>query len=389
MPPYGVTPEGFNRPSAQDIQALIEADQRAEISQTLDLSSESIIGQNNGIYARQLGVAWEALHAVHDGGDPDRAEDDALISMSKITGTNQEGASESEVDAKVVLAVGTLLEAGTHFAHVTGKEDVRFTPLEDFTAPGPADPGEYEVRFRSEFTGQVQAPGGTLTVIATPVVGWLSVTNELDATLGRDIDDNYDLRLRREQGLTRPGSSGTDQIRADVLAVDDVTSVQVFENYSDVTVGDLPPKSFQVVLWDDAGADNDEVAQAIWDSKPGGIQPIGVYSGTAVDKNGDPQIMRFSRAAAVLMYVSCKVTPKEGYVGDAAFELAMATNLNTAMGTGVDVSEWDISEAAAGLGAKVTQIAFGTAPSPTEDDDVEITSLQIARFDTSRITITH
>jgi uncharacterized phage protein gp47/JayE len=388
--PYGVTAEGFSRPSAQELLALIEADQRAEISQTIDLSTESVLGQNNGIIVRQLGVAWEAIEAVHDGGDPDRAEDDQLISMAKITGTDQEGASESEVDTRVTLAIGTELEAGVHFAHVLGKEDIRFTPIEDFTAPGPADPAEYELRFRSEFTGPVQAPSGQLTVIATPVVGWSSVVNDGDATLGRDIDDTEQLRLRREQGLARAGSSGVDQIRADVLAVEDVTSVQVFENFTDATdINGLPPKSFRVVLWDDAGADDDAVAQAIWDSKAGGIQPIGDETGTAVDRNGDPQVMRFSRATAVIMYVSCKVTEREGYVGDAAFKLAVATNLDIAMGTGVSVSEWDISDAAHGLGAKVTNIVFGTAPGPTTDDEVPIGPLEIARFDTSRITVTH
>lgn len=389
--PFGVTPEGFSRPSVQEILALIEADQRAEISQTLDLSSDSVLGQFNGIIARQLGVAWEASQAVHDGNDPDRAEDDAATSLAKITGTNREGASKSELAGTsavvVTLASGTLLEAGVNFAHVTGKPDVRFTPQENFTAP--AD-GDYLVDFESENTGPVQAPAGTLTVIATPVVGWSSVSNPRDATPGRTVDDDANLRVRREQGLALSGSSGKDQIRADVLAVENVTSCQVFENYTDdVDEQGLPPKSFEVVLFDDAGADDDAVAQAIWQSKPGGIEPYGQTgeTGTATDKNGDPQTVHFSRATIVPIYISCKVTPKEGYVGDAEFKIQLANNLDTAMGTGEDVTEWDISDAAHGLGAKVSQIRFGTAPSPTTEDDIAIGNRAIARYDTSRITL--
>lgn len=384
--PYGVTPEGLSRPSVQELLALIEADQRAEISQTLDLSTESVLGQVNGIIANQLGTAWEALEAVHDGNDPDRAEDDAATSLAKITGTEREGASKSELTAVVVtLASGTTLEAGVHFAHVSGKPDVRFTPQADFTAP--VD-GDYSLDFESENTGPVQAPANTLTVIATPVVGWSSVNNPADATLGRDADDDADLFVRREQGLALSGSSGTDQIRADVLAVEDVTSCQVFENYTDATNDQgLPPKSFQVVLWDDAGADDDAVAQAIWGSKPGGIQPIGTETGTATDKNGSPQLMRFSRAAAVLMWLEFDITPMAGYVGNASFKLAVATALDTAKGTGSAVAKWDLQDAAHGLGAKILNVRLGIAASPTTDTEVPISQLEIARFDTSRILV--
>ena len=387
--PFGVTADGFSRPSVQELLALVESDQRAEISQTLDLSSDSVLGQVNGISMRQLGVAWEALQAVHDGNDPDRAEDDAATSLAKITGTDREGASKSQVPEQVTLAIGTMLQAGVHFVHVTGKPDVRFTPAEDFTAPGPTDPATYTLTFEAETTGPVQAPAGTLNVIATPVVGWSGANNPLnDAILGRNADDDADLYVRREQGLALAGSSGVDQIRADVLAVEDVTSCQVFENWTDATDAQgLPQKSFQVVLWDDAGADDDAIAQAIWVSKPGGIQPFGTESGTATDKNGNPQTMYFDRATAVLIWLEFDGAPRDGYVGAAAFKLAVATALDTAMGTGADLGFYDVLLATEGLGFKVTAVRLGTAASPTTDDEIPIATTAIARFDTSRVLI--
>lgn len=383
--PYGVTPTGLSRPSVQEELAIVEAAQRANISPTLDVSTDSVLGQFNGILAQRTGIVWEALEAIHAGNDPDRAEDDQLISLSKITGTDQRGASKSQVPTNVTLEVGTVLQAGVHFAHVIGKPDVRFTPTVDFTAPST---GTFLRTFEAETTGPILVSEGTLAVIATPVVGWGFVENTADATPGRDIDDNEDLRLRREQGLALSGSSGVDQIRADVLAVKDVTSCQVFENYTDVTSDQaLPPKSFQVVLWDDAGADNDAVAQAIWVSKPGGIQPIGTETGTAIDKKGKPQAMRFSRAAAVLMWLEFDLTPQAGYVGAAAFKLAIATALDAAKGTGSAVAKWDLQDAAHGRGAKILNVRFGISPAPTADDEVPISQLSIARFDTSRILV--
>ncbi len=383
--PYGVIPTGFNAPTEAELLAQIEADQRADISRTLDLSDATIIGQNNRIYARRMAEMWTTLKAIHDGGDPDLALDDLLISMAKITGTQQEGASHSQVDVTVTLEKGTELVGGQHFAHPAEHEDSQWTPIESFTAP---EDGSFTRRFRAERTGPIDTPIDSITVIATPVVGWSAITASGEVAIGRNMDDNAQLHVRREQGLARSGSSGTEQIRADVLGVENVTSVQVFENYTDHTVGDLPPKSFQVVLWDDASAVDDEVAQAIWDSKPAGIQPIGEASGTALDADGNPQIMRFSRASLVAIYVSCHVIPREGYVGDEAFKLTLSTRLDTAMVTGADVTEWDIAEAAAGLGAKVTSIALGTSPSPASDDDVVIGTREIARFDAGRIVLT-
>lgn len=302
-----------------------------------------------------------------------------LVSVSKITGRDKRGESKSTVLATVVLTPDTTLEEGIHFAHVAGREDVRFTPAADFTAPAGSAAAEFKLEFEAETAGPLQAAAGTLTVISTPVVGRLAVTNAEDALAGRNSDSNAELRLRREQGLALSGSDGTDQIRADVLAVKDVTSCQVFENWTDATDSQgLPPKSFQVVLWDDAGADPDAIAQAIWKSKPIGIQPIGAETGTAIDKKGKPQLMRFSRATAVPIDISFKVTPKAGYVGDAALKLAMATALDGAMGTGQAVSEWDIADAAHGLGAKLSNIRFGPAPAPTADDDIPIGNSSIA-----------
>lgn len=390
MSVFGVTPTGFLRPSLQEILALIEADQRAEISQTLDLSTESVLGQNNGIYVRQISLAWEALEAIYNGTDPDRAEDDQLTSISKLTGTDRRGESKSIVaDVSVTLDAGVTLLAGTHFAHVSSKPDVRFTPRANFTAPGP-DTLAYLIDFEAETAGPVQAPSTTLSVIATPVVGWVSVANANDADpLGRLTDSNAELRLRREQALALSGSSSADAIRADVLAVTNVTSCQIFENFTDFTDSQgLPPKSFEVVLFGDTAL-NASIAQAIWNSKPGGIEPYGSTgdSGTATDANGDLHIVPFSRAVAVPIYIEFDVTKREGYTTAADFKLAVAQAMDAALGTGDDVQFYDVLISTQALGALVTAVRMGTAPNPLTSATIAIGNRSIARFDTSRIVV--
>src|SRR3954470_4700175 len=126
MPTFGVTPEGFVAPSVQDLLALIEADQLAGVSAQLDVSPDSPIGQVNGIYANYLAQAWEALAACYDGFDPDAAEETLLTMLCKLTGTPRAAATYSTTPCTVTASIGTVLLAGTHFASVAGKPDVKF-----------------------------------------------------------------------------------------------------------------------------------------------------------------------------------------------------------------------------------------------------------------------
>jgi hypothetical protein len=407
MPTFGVTPEGFVAPSVQDLLALIVADQLAEISPTLDVSPDSPIGQVNGIYANYLAQGWESLAAAYSGFDPDKAEDTLLTMLSKLTGTPRAGATKSTVPCTITASIGTVLLAGIHFASVSEKPDVKFTPRENFTA---ADTVTTEVIFESENTGPIQAPNGLLTVIATPVVGWTSVTNTSDAHPGSLVATDAQLRLTRQQELTRAGSSTVDAIRAKlVVLLEDINgaSVAAFNNVTDATNSDgLPPHSFEMVVWDPSAViTNDQIAQTIWGTKPAGIRSYGTQSGNAVDKTGATQVVNFTRATEIPIYISFAVISRPGYVGDAAFKESVARYLSDGIvvtdeagnrdvildpfATGADVTAYDLTLATQGLGVKVTTVTFGTSASPVSSTDVPIDIRQIATFDSSRIVVTH
>jgi hypothetical protein len=408
MPTFGVTPEGFVAPSVQELIALFEADQLAGISVLLDVSTDSPIGQLNGIVANYLAQAWEALGGCYSGFDPDKAEATLLTMLAKLTGTPRAEATKSTVRCSVVADAGTVLVAGTHFANVSGKPDVKFTPVKNFTSL--VSGTTLNVLFESENAGAVQAPGGQLSVIATPVVGWTSITNPFAANPGSPVATDAQLRLTRQQELTRPGSSTVDAIRAKlVLLLNGVSgaSVAAFNNPDDTpSVDGLPRKSFEMVVWDPSGAfTNDEIAQTIWDSKPAGIQSFGSVSGNAKDKTGATQVVSFSRATPVPIYISLTLLSRAGYVGDEPFKEALARylsdgivvtddagNKNTILepyATGTDVTAYDITLATQGLGAKVLALTFGTTPSPVTSTDVPINIRQIATFDITRILVTH
>lgn len=385
---YGVTPQGFVRPTVLDLKALMESDQLAEIASDLDVATDAILGQLNGIVARHLGIAWEALETAYNGFDPDAAEDFLLTMLSKLTGTGRRAASYTRVPCTVNLDEGTTLVPDEHFAHIEGKPDVRFTPVDEFTAPSTGN--HAGVMFRAEQTGPIDAPDNQLNVIATSLVGWNSINNPTAGSRGRVADDDPTLRERREAQLTAPGSGTVDAIRADLLELDDIDAVLMYENVTDLTdTNGLPAHSFEAVIWDGdpAAADDDEIAQIIWDSKPAGVRSFGSESGMAVDRNGDEQLVSFSRATVRDVYLEFDVTPRDGYVGDSDFKLAVANACNDLFAVADDVTFYDVLLATQGLGARVDEIRMGFSSSPESDDPLDIGIREIARFSTARIAV--
>ena len=116
----------------------------------------------------------------------------------------------------------------------------------------------------------------------------------------------------------------------------------VYENTTLITDGTgLPGKSFRVVIWDGAGmaAANNDVAQAIWDSKPSGILSFGTTaSGVAIDSTGQSRTLLFDRAVQVPIYIICTTTPATlTTAGTAAVKAAMAAYATANYNLGISV----------------------------------------------------
>ncbi len=392
MTTYGVTPEGFVRKTLRAILADLQEAQLSTIAATLDVSSDSVLGQLNGIFARELGIAWEQLEICYHGNDPDAAEDFLLQMVAKLTGTLRRAATKSTVTLTVDLDNGKTLLAGTHFAAIEGHLDVRWTPKDDYTSPGD---GPHDVVFENENTGPIPGPNGQITVIVTPLVGWNSVTNGADASLGRVVDDDSTLRSRREIQLAAVGSATTRAIAGKLEELlPDIQFVHVFENDTDYTDdNDVPPHAVEVLIFDGDPpvVDDDAIAQVIWDTKAGGIQAAGTSSGTAIiDDNADGVFVAFSRATLIPIYLSFEITTGKGYPGDAAFKEYVAEQCDARFGSSDDVFATLVESLAFGVaGVKnVTAFTLGTAPSPVGVTDIPIGLRELSRFDTGRIVVT-
>jgi hypothetical protein len=388
MTDYGLTSTGFVRKPLEQILADIETRQRATIAEDLDQSTESIVGQLNGIYAREIALAWEALEDVHDSYDPDKAEDTALVNLAKLTGTEKRDASYSTVTMTVNLDAGTELLSGTHYVASSVDPDIRFTPEADYTA---ASGGGQQVVFRAENKGAVAAGNGELTIIATPLTGWNSATNGDDATPGREVDTNEIVRERREAQIEAAGSVTLRSLVADVLEVADVDDALGFENAGPtVDENGLPPNSFELVIWDQGGlALDDTIAQVIYDNGHTGIRSFGAESGTAVDENGDDVTENFSRFTERQVYLEFDLEVEDDFAA-AAFKLAVATEANATFTGGKEVRVARLTSIALAQDhvIDVAAVRLGFTASPVGTTNLVIGAREISRYDTARIDVT-
>lgn len=396
MTDFGVTPDGFVAPTLRELVQEIADDQHAEIDPNLDTSTTSPDGQRNAITSRQLVLAWEAEADIYEALDPDKAEDDQMVNVCKLTGTVPRAAGYSLVKCDVTADMGTVLTPGVALAAVEGKPDVLFTPAAEFTAPSTGT--HTGVKWKAVTAGPVQAFAGTLTVINTAIPGWNAITNPLDATEGSAADTTETLRVRREAELARAGSSTVRAIEADLLELADedgnknIQTCQVLENVTDfLDANGLLPHSIEPIIYDSPAFDNDLIAQAIFDQvEVAGIRTLGNQSGTAVDEQGTEYTIAFSRPSEQAVYLIYDLTTNSQYPGDTVFKETVASALRALHAPGISVlraiaerEAWKVS----GI-TNVVSVKLGFAPAPTLSADLAITPRQVATFDTTRISRT-
>lgn len=245
------------------------------------------------------------------------------------------------------------------------------------------------VNLTAQDTGPVQAPAGTLTVIETPVTGWDSITNPTDADpLGENLETDPAFRFRRLEEIAIAGRATIEAIRSQLLLVEGVTAVVVFENDTFITdVDGRPPKVVDIVV---ENGDDDEIAEKIFDVVAGGIGTIGDVTVVVTDSQGFAQTQKFSRPTPVDIWVEIDVTVDSNEYpadGDDQVQAAIVA-YGDALGIGTDV----IVHGSDSLECSITgipgitdvEIRVGKTASPTTDDNVVIEPREVADFDTSR-----
>ncbi len=387
----GLTIDGFIAPTVEELVTDLNTRFLANIDAGLDLAPDQPFGQVVGILAEKFAEVWELQATLYNALNPDAAEGRLLDNVSAISGSRRRSATYSLVTATVNLnGSGTTLPAGT-IASVANQPNNRWvllTPVTNSTLIA----ANFTSYWRSEQPGPFSANSATLTVKETPVVGWNTISNPADGIPGIPQDTDAVLRVERENELTASGSGTDDSVRAKVLLVTGVVQCYVYENDTMVTDADgIPPKSYRVVIWDGIGAsaNNAEIAQTIWNSKPSGVSTYGAVAANAVDSRGNSRVVYFDRAIQVPIYLSVTTTPGTTPGQRTAVKAAMAAYALATQNLGVDVVALAYRAEAitvAGITDAPT-LTLGIAPSPVGTGNITISGLQIATISTTNILV--
>ena len=202
----------------------------------------------------------------------------------------------------------------------------RFKTLSEVTIGGG---GTINVNVEAINTGPVvfvqgdSVSGGEVTIIDT-VAGWDDFTFGA-VVLGRNDETDEALRIRHAQSLQSTSGSTADALLAKILTVQGINSVLVIENDTDLTdSGGRPPHSFEVVV--DGGADQD-IINAIGDSKPLGIATFGDTSGTFTDTQGTTYTIKFSRVVNTDIFMNVTIDTDGLYPADGDEQVKTAVAL--------------------------------------------------------------
>ena len=309
MSNFGLTSQGLRTKQLDEIIFELEVAFRSHFGEEANVDpATSILGQIIGIYSERETLIWELLLAVYLNAFPDSAEGVSLDNVAAITALERLAATKSTVVARCSGVVGTSLLTG-RIVSVTGT-GARFVS----TAPAVIGGGGFvDVTFEAEELGEVQAPAGSLVVIETPVTGWTSVVNEEDADLGRGLETDVELRLRRAESLHIIGAATVEAIQARILdEVANVTDVIVVENETDVTDPEgRPPHSLQAIV---AGGADQAIGDKIWELKAAGIQTYGTdVSVTVTDSQGFDHTIDFDRATILRSFLHIQLTVETGF----------------------------------------------------------------------------
>jgi uncharacterized phage protein gp47/JayE len=184
--------------------------------------------------------------------------------------------------------------------------------------------------------GAISAPPNSVNSIVSSTPGLASTTNPTAYVIGRLREEDEAYRARILSSQQSSGKGTVEAIRDDVSLVVGATTVIVIENDQITVDGDgRPPKSFEVIV---QGGTDEDVATAIWISKPAGIETFGTTATVINDSIGTQQTINYTRPLPVHLAFLAEYTRYDEESFPAGGEATMASTVQTVTdGLGLDV----------------------------------------------------
>lgn len=379
-----LTSQGFTRTRLDERLTALQEAMRAIFGPTLNLDPDTMDGQTLGIFAESTSNLDQLAEDVYHSFNPQSATGVALSRLVQLNGIRRIEGTYSTATLRCVGSQGTVIPSGSLVKSTA--TNATFETIAEATIPAG---GQIDVEARSSVKGAILAPAGTLTKIDTPIYGWQTATNPLDAVPGRDEETDEKLRLRRRASTSTPGQAILDALYGALSNLPSVLQARVYENDQDTVqpVTNLPPHSIYCVV--EGGADAD-ILKTIWLKKTAGTTTYGTTSGTVNDSMGNPHTLNFSRPTDVNTWVTVNLHTRPGWPTDGAQRI---TNALTAwvvanQSIGEEVIQSRLFDPVNTVpGHSIDSLYIGTAANPAGTANIAVPFDGLARFDSSRIVV--
>lgn len=397
MTTYGITDAGFVLKRLEDILLELNAGIQT-IYPDANITSESGFGQLNGLFAGANSQDWESFQDVSNQYNPSNASGPNLDSLVQLNGLTRLPAKASTVILTCTGTNGTIITAGSLVTNAS--RNIFFSTDVEVTIgiSGPVD-----VAATATEEGARIVLSGTLTTIVNPKSGWSSVVNNNDANIGREVETDEQLRIRRDNSTLSPSQAVVEAIYSNLADTDGVEFARVYVNETDVTDSrGIPSHAISPVV---VGGSSSEIAEVIFNRKSAGITSFGNTLINVVDIQGFSYPISFVRPDEIEIYLAVTVTAGNNFPVDGAQQIKDAILAYAAGGAdelgAIDFGNQDGFPPGADVifsrlytpinsvpGHQVDSLFIDTSASPIGTSNITINYDEVSSWDSSRINVT-
>ena len=386
-PVFSVTENGIQAPSYAEILEYFQSQARNIFGQDVNIDADTQDGQLIAIFALALSDVNAQAIATYNQFNPNTAVGVGLDSAVKTNGITRHTATNSTVDLVLIGQAGTVITNGV----ATDDNENRWLLPEQVVIPVS---GEITVTATAEEVGAIEASPNTITQIGTPTLGWQSVNNPTQATVGVAVETDAELRQRQSRSTELPSVSLWEGIIGSLLNLPGVIRVSGVKNDEDDPSPEGVPGHTIAMIVD--GGEVDEIGETIFLKKGEGVGTYGSVQTTYVDTYGFPNVIKFSRPTIVNAYVTLTITPSSTYISSVADEIKqrIADYINgLSIGESVNIARVlssAVKDCTTGVDDRfdVTAITMGEASGSQTAASIPIEWNEAAYCDVDNITVT-
>ena len=306
--PY-IDDAGLHIPTYQDIKDDLVTEAKKIFGEDIYLENDSMDYEYISAIALKMYDTLNSIVYVYNSRSPVTAIGSGLDTVVKINGLKRKAASYSTCVVTLTGIPQTVIKSGV-VQDISGNN---WNLPSNITIP---EEGEIEVSAICTVLGSISALVGDINKIATPQLGWISVTNKVNAVLGQPVETDAQLRARQAVSTALPSQTLLEGTIAGIVSVEGVTRQRVYENdtndnsETEENPYGLPAHSITAVV--EGGLDAD-IAEQIYIRKGVGCLTNGTTEVQVINKYDITTPIRFYRPSYVDVDITVNIKKYAGY----------------------------------------------------------------------------